>query len=170
MCADQYTWYVTRGVWGSSFCFTRLWKCVDTRIFGQLVPFLSQWRSVAANKDRPSIWTRELIIRQVYGFKGHVLHRVWNCGQGLCLGLGSKPHVPTWFFWEYLTSPGLMCIFQGFKWPGIFLVSPDWDVSPLQGYAQNVVGWYPFTCRGGERQCECLAQEHNVVTTARAQT
>lgn len=57
---NKSTWYVTRGVCGRSFCFTRLWKCVETSSFGQLDPCLSQCRRMAVSSDKPSIYNQKI--------------------------------------------------------------------------------------------------------------
>ena len=56
--------------------------------------------------------------------------------------------------------------FCSMKRLGVFLLPPGWDASPLQGYPQSYVRWYPLLRLGGERHCEskvsCPRTQHNV--------
>jgi len=67
---------------------------------------------------------------------------------------------------------GVYPSFHIMKQLGFFLVPSGWDASPLQGYFQHSIFWYPFILVGGERHCEskCLAQEHDIMSSARAWT
>ena len=61
--------------------------------------------------------------------------------------------------------------FCSMKRLGVFLLPPGWDASPSQGYSQHYVFRDPFKHLSGKRHREqCLIQEHNAITTARAQT
>ena len=45
--------------------------------------------------------------------------------------------------------------FCSMKWLGVFLISPGWDASPLQGQWPPVwIRWYPFIHLGEERHCD----------------
>jgi len=44
--------------------------------------------------------------------------------------------------------------FCSMKQLGVFLLLPEWDASPSQGYTQHLIHWYPFVHLGGERHCE----------------
>lgn len=52
---------------------------------------------------------------------------------------------------------------------GVFLLPPVWDASPLRGYPQHKVCWFPFIYLGlglgGEalHELKCLAQENNTM-------
>jgi len=41
--------------------------------------------------------------------------------------------------------------FCSMKRLGVFLLLPEWDASPSQGYTQHLTHWYPFVHLGRER-------------------
>ena len=56
--------------------------------------------------------------------------------------------------------------FSSMKRLGVFLLPPEWDASPSQGYPKHQIRRYPFIHLGGERHCEvevsCPRTQHNV--------
>ena len=66
----------------------------------------------------------------------------------------------------------LISSFSSMNWLEVFLLPPGWDASPLQGYPSFKFGSthsYTWMERGTVR-VQCLAQEHNTMFPARAQT
>ena len=59
--------------------------------------------------------------------------------------------------------------FRSMKRLGVFLLLPGRYASPSQGYPQHQIRRYPWVERGTAR-VECLAQEHNAMSPARART
>jgi len=55
---------------------------------------------------------------------------------------------------------------------GVFLLPTGWDVSPLQGYHSiRFAGTHLYTwVERGTVTVKCLEQEHNAMSSARAQT
>ena len=53
--------------------------------------------------------------------------------------------------------------FSTMKWPGVFLLTPGWDASPLQSYTPA------FKFERGTVRVKCLAQEHDTMSQVRAQ-
>ena len=62
--------------------------------------------------------------------------------------------------------------FYSVKRLGVFLLSPGWDASPLQGYPQAYNLLVSIYFLGGERHRESKvsSQEHKTVSLARART
>ena len=62
--------------------------------------------------------------------------------------------------------------FCSMKQLGVFLLPPGWDASPSQGYPPALSLPVPIYTPGwrGTVRVKCLAQEHNTMSPARAQT
>ena len=66
--------------------------------------------------------------------------------------------------------------FSSIKRLGVFLLPPGWRYQSVAGhspaicYVSPTIHRYPFILLGGERHCECLTQENNTMSPARART